>query len=331
MPSNFSSLRKSRSSLLAKLADTAKQQSSKQTKQDDERFWKLTTDPKTGIGYARIRFLPPSKNEEVSWARLFRHAFQGTSGSWFIENCPTTLNNRPCPACKKNNELWNSGLESDKDVARKRKRNLQYISNILVIEDPAHPENNGKVFLFKYGKKIHVKIMELVEPQFPDRVPTNPFDIWEGSDFKLKAQKVAGYPNYDKSEFVDASELFATEKNKEALQEEVWTRQYALAEFTAEAQFKTYEALEQRLNAVLSGSNAPVSAAAAIEQEQTLEIQDDELPVSTPKPERAPRAPKKAEPKVVGEVKAPEKPQPPSDDDEEALGDFFNKFLDDEN
>ena len=328
MSSTFSSLRKSRASLLSKLADTAKQQASKTTKQDDPRMWKLSTDQKTGIGYARLRFLPPSPNEDVSWARIFNHGFQGPSGSWFIENCPTTLNNRPCPVCKENNKYWNSGVEADKEVARKRKRKLSYISNVLVLDDQAHPENNGKNFLFRYGKKIHDKIMELVEPQFPDQVPTNPFDIWEGADFKLKSQKVAGYPNYDKSEFVAPSELFDGEKDKDKKQETLWNAQYPLAEFTAEGQFKTYEDLEQRLNTVLTGSDAPRTAAAAVEQ-QEQELQEPAVS-SSPKPARLPGRPK-VEPKADVKVDAPKAPTPPDDDDEESIKGFFDTVLDDEN
>lgn len=326
--SNFSSLRKSRSTLLNKLASTAKEQNSKQTQKDDERFWKLSTNEKTGVGYARLRFLPPVANEDVAWARIFNHGFQGPSGSWYIENCLTTLSNRPCPVCKSNNGLWNSGVEADKDVARTRKRRLQYISNILVIEDPVHPENNGKNFLFRYGKKIHDKIMEQIEPQFPDQQPTNPFDMWEGCDFKLKSIKASGFLNYDKSAFDAPSELFATEKDKEAKQEALWNAEYPLAEFTAEAQFKSYEVLETRLNAVLSGTDAPRSAAARVEQEQSLEGQDDKPVTSTPeapKAVRQPRTPRASAPAAPVAKVAPVAPPPPSDDDEDGLKDFFSK------
>ncbi len=328
--SNFSSLRKSRSTLLNKLAQTAKDQNSKQTKQDDERIWKLSTNEKTGVGYARLRFLPPVTGEDVAWARVFNHGFQGPSGSWYIENCLTTLNNRPCPVCKENNKLWNSGIEADKNVARDRKRRLSYFSNVLVIEDPVHPENNGKVKLFRYGKKIHDKIMELIEPQFPDAQPCNPFDFWEGCDFKLKSIKVGGFINYDKSSFDPPSELFATEKDKEAKQEAVWNQEFPLAEFTAEAQFKDFDTLTTRLQAVLNGTDAPRNASARIEQDQTLESQD-ETETSTPvasKPVRQPRTPRTAAtPPAIAKATPP---APPSDDDEAGLGDFFKTVVDDD-
>ena len=222
MATNFTTLRNSRKTLLTKLADEVKKTASPQ-KGADERFWKLIVDPKTGIGYAKLRFLPAPKNEDIPWSKLWSHGFQGPAGSWFIENCPTTLDGRPCPVCKENNRLWNSGVERDKEVARARKRKLTYISNVLILEDPARPENNGKTFLYKYGKKIHDKVMELLEPQFPDQKPANPFDLWEGCDFKLKAQKVAGYQNYDKSEFTEPSELHAGD---DAQKEKTWEGEF---------------------------------------------------------------------------------------------------------
>ena len=164
----------------------------------DDRFWAPERD-KSGNGYAVIRLLPPSDGEDLPWARMFSHGFQG-KGGWFIENCPTTLG-LPCPVCEGNNELWNSGVESDKEIARNRKRKLSYISNIYVVSDPANKQNEGKVFLYKYGKKIFDKISEKMKPQFEDESPMNPFDYWVGANFKLKIRTVQGYVNYDKSEF----------------------------------------------------------------------------------------------------------------------------------
>ena len=272
MATNFTTLRNNRKDLLSKLAEEVKKTSTKRSA--DERFWKLSVDAKTGIGFAKIRFLPAPKGEEIPWARLFAHGFKSESGSWFIENCPTTLSDRPCPVCKGNNKLWNSGVESDKSIARDRKRKQSYISNILVIEDDAHPENNGSAFLFKYGPRIHTKIMELLEPQFPDQKPANPFDLWEGCDFKLKSQKVAGYQNYDKSEFTEPIELF---DGDDAKKETTWEGEYSLTEFTHESQFKDYSELEKRFNRTLFGDtgNAPRTAEDSIER-------DAELPVSKP-------------------------------------------------
>ena len=216
----------------------------------DERVWRPQTD-KTGNGYAVIRFLPACDGEDIPWARVFSHAFKG-KGGWFIENCPTTIGGK-CPMCEVNNELWNSGLESDKDIARAQKRKLSYYSNILVVSDPANPENEGKVFLYKYGKKIHDKIISAMQPEFEDEDPINPFDFWGGADFKLKIRQVAGFTNYDRSEFSSSSELFDGDDTK---LEELWKKQYPLAEFTSESNFKTYDELKRRLEQVLGSSRS---------------------------------------------------------------------------
>jgi hypothetical protein len=312
MATNFTSLRNSRKDLISKLAEEVKKTNSPQKGSTDDRFWKLTVDAKTGIGFARLRFLPAPKNEDIPYVRLFSHGFQGPAGSWFIENCPTTLDNRPCPVCKENNKLWNSGIESDKTIARERKRKLTYISNVLILEDPAHPENNGKVFLFKYGKKISDKIGELLEPQFPDQKPANPFDFWEGCDFKLKAQKVGGYQNYDKSEFVDPSELFAGD---DASKEATWEKQYSLLEFTAPDQFKNFDDLAKRFSRALSGDadDRPETADQIIQRQAAL-------PAPTPAPSFKTAAPKTASVKksVI------------EDDDEDEVSKFFADVLNDD-
>jgi hypothetical protein len=312
MATNFTSMRNSRKDLISKLAAEVKKTTNPQKGGADDRFWKLTVDAKTGIGFARLRFLPAPKNEDLPYARLFSHGFQGPAGSWFIENCPTTLDNRPCPVCKENNKLWNSGIESDKDVARQRKRKLSFISNVLVLEDPAHPENVGKVFLFKYGKKIFDKINELLEPQFPDQKPANPFDFWEGCDFKLKAQKVGGYQNYDKSEFVDPSELF---EDDDASKEATWEKQFSLVEFTKEDQFKDYDDLTKRFSRALSGDpeDRPETADEIIQRQSSL-------PTPTPAPPIKSAAPKTA----------PAKKSVIEDDDEDEVSKFFADVLNDD-
>lgn len=309
MSTNFTSLRNNRSSLLDKLTAEIKKSANPNKGAVDERFWKLSVDAKTGIGYAKLRFLPAPKNEDIPWVRLFSHGFQGPAGSWFIENCPTTLDGRACPVCKNNNLLWNSGIESDKNVARDRKRKLTFISNVLVLEDAAHPENVGKVFLFKYGKKIHAKIMELLEPQFPDQAPANPFDFWEGCDFKLKSQKVGGFQNYDRSEFTSSSELFPGD---DQAKEDIWAKEYSLSEFTNEDQFKDFAELSTRLSRALSGDSAPETAGETIEREAQLPT-----PVAPKAPKRA-AAPKPAE-------KPARVPVTIADDDEptDAIEQFF--------
>lgn len=318
MSSNFSSLRSARKTLLSKLAEEVKKEQTK-SGGNDERFWKLTVDAKTKIGYARIRFLPAPKDEEIPWARLFSHAFTGTSGSWFIENCPTTLT-RKCPVCVDNTKLWNSGVEAEKDVVRKRKRKLQFISNILVLEDSSHPENAGKVFLFKYGAKIHAKIMELIEPEFPDQAPANPFDLWEGCDFKLKSQAVAGYQNYDKSQFEAPSELFAGD---DAKKEEVWAAEKSLLEFTNESQFKNYDELADRFMKVMTGEpDAPRTAADAVAKSQpTLEDAHEAA-------EKVEKAERKLPPKSKT-VKAKVETPPAESDDDGDIKAFFDNMKDD--
>lgn len=309
MATNFTSLRNSRKSLLSKLTEEVKKTSGAQSKGADERFWKLSVDAKTGIGYAKIRFLPAPKGEEIPWARVFSHGFQGPSGTWFIENCPTTLPDHQCPVCKENNKLWNSGIESDKDIVRQRKRKLSFISNILVLEDSAHPENNNKVFLFKYGKKIHDKIMELLEPQFPDQKPANPFDFWEGCEFKLKAQKKDGYQNYDKSEFAGSTELF---EGDDDAKEVFWEKEHSLTEFVNASQFKSYEELGERLQRALTGeTGAPKTAADRIQRE--------EMPV---KAAPAPKTMAAAKPKSAAAVV--------EEDDDNEVKKFFSDLIDDD-
>tara|TARA_Y100001973_G_C5132180_1_gene298375 strand:- start:206 stop:1057 length:852 start_codon:yes stop_codon:yes gene_type:complete len=211
----------------------------------DDRFWRPQLD-KASNGYAVIRFLPAPDKEDLPWAKLYSHAFQG-KGGWFIENSRTTLGEND-PVSEANNELWNSGIESDKDIARQRKRKMQYISNILVISDPATPENEGKVFLYKYGKRIFDKIQEAMQPEFEDEEAINPFDFWKGGNFKLKVRKVAGYVNYDKSEFDSASELF--DGDDERL-EELWNKEYSLTAFTDPSNFKSYDELKAKFNQVV--------------------------------------------------------------------------------
>ena len=239
-----------RSNSLDKLLGAVEKENAPQEKKSykDERLWKPELD-KSGNGYAVIRFLPAVEGEDMPWAKVWNHAFQGPTGQWYIENSLTTIGQKD-QVSEYNSTLWNTGLESDKEIARKQKRKLQYFSNIYVVSDSKHPENEGKVFLFRYGKKIFDKIMAAMQPEFEDETPINPFDFWEGSNFKLKIRKVDGYWNYDKSEFEAKSALF----DNDAKIEEVWKTAYPLAEFTANSNFKSYEELKTRLDAVLSGT-----------------------------------------------------------------------------
>ena len=210
----------------------------------DERFWKAELD-KTGVGSAVVRFLPAPDGEDLPWVKVYSHAFQGPGG-WYIENSLTTTGGKD-PVSDYNRQLWNSGNESDKDTVRKQKRKLSYYSNVYVVKDPLHPENEGRVFLFKYGKKIFDKVLEAMQPEFDDEEPINPFDFWQGANFKLKIVKKDGFWNYDKSEFDKVSPLLDDDDALEAL----WKKEYSLSAITAPDQFKSYEDLERRLKTVL--------------------------------------------------------------------------------
>ena len=240
----------------------------------DERLWKPELDT-SGNGYAVIRFLPAIEGEDLPWAKLFSHAFQGPTGQWYIENSRTTLGRGDIgkdPASEYNSSLWNSGVETDKEIARKQKRKLSYYSNIYVVSDSKNPHNEGKVFLFRYGKKIFDKLMAAMQPEFEDESPINPFDFWKGANFKLKIRKVDGYWNYDKSEFEAPSAIL----DDDSAIERIWKEQYSLADFTAPSNFKSYEELKTRLDAVLSGKQ--------VVSNQTVE---DE-PVASPKVDTKP-------------------------------------------
>ena len=221
--------------------------SKKQNKYQDERLWKPELD-KTGNGYAVLRFLPATSGEDMPWVRLWSHAFQGPGG-WYIENSLTTLGHKD-PVSEENTRLWNTGVESDKGIARNRKRKLSYYSNVLIVSDPAHPENEGQVKLFKFGKKIFDKITEAMQPEFDDETPINPFDFWKGANFKLKIRKVDGFWNYDKSEFEGVSAIADNDDSIKA----IWEKQYPLKPFLDADNFKSYEELKEKLNRVITGT-----------------------------------------------------------------------------
>ena len=222
---------------------------SNKNKYQDDRFWKPELD-KTGNGFAVIRFLPAVENEDLPWQRVWSHAFQD-KGGWYIENSLTTLSQKD-PVSEENTRLWNTGVDSDKEIARKRKRKLSYYSNIYVVSDPKHPENEGKVFLFKFGKKIFDKITEAMQPAFEDEKPINPFDFWKGANFKLKIRKVDGYWNYDKSEFEGVSQVKESDDDIKA----IWEKQYPLKPFVDPSNFKTYDELKEKLNRVITGTQS---------------------------------------------------------------------------
>jgi hypothetical protein len=252
-----------------------------------DNYWKAEVD-KSGNGMATIRFLPASEKDgedELPWVKVFSHGFQGPGGQWLIDNCLTTKNQQ-CPICEHNSTLWNSGIEANKEVVRKQKRKLSYISNIYVVSDPKNPENEGKVFLFKYGKKIFDKITEAMSPEFADETPINPFDMWKGANFKLKIRKVEGYQNYDKSEFESAAPLLDDDDGLE----KVWKQEYCLKDLVGDSEFKSFDQLKSRLDKVLGLNGETVSAKTTVEQMKSLpkkpvvdesqvmpEIEDDDM------------------------------------------------------
>jgi hypothetical protein len=268
--SSFANLKRNRSSFdkLTKAIEATTQ--STENSKDDNRLWQPSVD-KAGNGMAIIRFLPAPAvdgDDALPWVRVFHHGFQGPGG-WLIDNCLTTVNEK-CPVCEHNSTLWNSGIEANKDIARKQKRKLSYLANVYIVSDPSNPDNEGQIKLFKFGKKIFDKITEAMNPEFADETPVNPFDLWEGANFKLKIRNVEGYRNYDKSEFADKSPLLGGDDDK---LEELWKSEYSLKEFTEKKHFKPYEQLKGRLDKVLGFEGTPALKSKAAET--TSLISDD--------------------------------------------------------
>jgi hypothetical protein len=267
---DINTLRKMRNSDFGKISSEfekiANPQSESKSYQDD-RFWKLEAD-KAGNGTATIRFLPTAEGDDLPWVKIFSHGFQGPTGKWYIENSLTTIGEND-PVGELNSRLWNTGNEADKETARKQKRKLSYVANVLIVSDPKHPENEGKVKLFKFGKKIFDKIMDKARPTFEDETPVNVFDLWAGADFKLRMRKVDGYPNYDQSAFQEPSAITEDEDKMLA----IVNGQHKLSEFLDRKNFKTYEELSRKLATVLdsNGSNTPSAA--------TIADDDDDTPV----------------------------------------------------
>ena len=317
--SNFSNLKKQSSlgSLTEKLVKQVEKMSTTSNNGADERLWKPTMG-KDAVGSAVIRFLPAPEGEELPWAKMYTHAFQG-NGGWYIENRLTTIGQKD-PVSEYNRTLWNSGNEKDKETVRKQKRKLSYYSNIYVVKDPANPQNEGKVFLFKYGKKIFDKILNAMQPEFDDEDPINPFDFWQGANFKLKIVKKDGYWNYDKSEFDRVAPLLDDDDALEAL----WKKQYSLSAITAPDQFKSYEDLERRMNNVLglNKTSSPTQSRAVVEQED--EYESYSAPVS-----REERVMEELE-ESYSRSKSPSLPKISQDDDDsdDALS-YFQKLAED--
>lgn len=281
---SFDKLKKNRSNSLEKLTEQLNKIESKgYSNPDEEKYWKPTRDS-AGNGFAIIRFLPALADEDVPFVPFWDHGFKGPTGQWYIEKSLTTLG-QPDPLSEYNSKLWNSGVESDKEQARKQKRRLHYVSNIYVIKDPANPENEGKVFLYSYGKKIFEKLKDLMNPSFEDETPVDPFDFWEGANFRLKIRVVEGYPNYDKSEFDSPSALSDDDDELE----KIYEQQHSLKEVIDPKKFKTYDELQARLHLVLNLSGPPSNQNRNTTAEDDLDIDLDITNMagkSDPEPEK---------------------------------------------
>ena len=267
MAMSFDALKKNRSSSLDKLNSQLDKMTTKSYSDPNEgKFWKPTRD-KAGNGFAIIRFLPAAAGEEMPFVRVWDHGFQGPTGLWYIENSLTTIN-QDDPVSEYNSKLWNSGIDSDKDQARKQKRRLKYVANIQVIKDGANPENDGKVFMYQFGKKIFDKLNDLMNPQFEDETPVNPFDLWEGANFRLKIRQFEGYPNYDKSEFDSPSAL----SDDDAELERIYNQEHSLQELIDPKNFKSYSELKAKLYRVLAMDEEPSTPSMATDDSDDLDL-----------------------------------------------------------
>lgn len=315
MTTSFGALKKARTSSFDKLNSQLQKMGSQSSSNSDDNFWKLEVD-KAGNGYAVIRFLPAPKGEDMPFVRKWDHGFQGPGG-WYIEDSLTTLG-QDDPVSEYNSELWNSGIESNKDIARKQKRRLGFIANIYIVKDPTNPHNEGKVMQYKFGKKIFDMLNDVMNPQFDDESPINPFDFWEGADFKLKARNVEGYRNYDKSEFSSPSPVTGPsgdELSDEQL-EALWESQASLQEFIDPKNFKSYNELKAKLYKVLGldGSNhAPTNTA-----------EDDE-----PEMDFTPKFKEQAAPKMEASQSSTSFATPSSDDEDDFDLSVFSKLAND--
>jgi hypothetical protein len=275
--SSFSNLKRSSGSSLEKLSKAAVAMKSSSYTNDEDNYWKCELD-KSSNGYAIIRFLPspPQDGDDgLPWVKYYDHGFQGPGG-WYIEKSLTSIG-QDDPMSQYNTELWNSGIEANKELARKQKRRLHYVSNVYIVKDPKHPENEGKVFLFKFGKKIFEKVTQAMNPQFEDDQAVDPFDFWKGANFKLKIRKVDGYQNYDLSEFDSAAPLFEDDDKME----EVWNKEHSLKELLEPKNFKTYAELKAKLDRVLGITSASVPRSSTVEAVKAQRIEEKEKEVES--------------------------------------------------
>jgi len=302
---SFASLKKNRKGSIDKLQQAAKEATTKKSYADD-RIWKPARD-KAGNGYAVIRFLPAPEGNPTPWVEYYDHGFKGPTGQWYIEKSLTTLG-QDDPVGELNSKLWNQE-EGDntpgKKQARDQKRRRNFVSNVYIVKDAANPQNEGKVMLYKFGKRIFDKIMDAMQPQFQDEERVNPFDFWDGADFKIKIRKGdGGWPNYDKSEFADPKAIF----DDDAEIEEVFNKLYDLREFTDADTFKSYDELKSKLERVLGITTGDNRAPTLAEEAQLDESED------------APSM-KRDEPKA---------PVSDGDDDDDESLDYFSKLAEED-
>ena len=276
---SFENLKRNRDQI-SKLVQAAEQAGGGTTEQKsyaDDRIWKPTVD-KAGNGYAVLRFLPAAAGQDLPWVRYWDHGFKGPTGQWYIENSLTSIGQND-PVGELNSRLWNSGIDADKEKARAQKRRLHYVTNVLVLQDPSNPANEGKVMLFKFGKKIFDKLMDVMQPSFADETPVNPFDMWEGADFKLKIRNVEGYRNYDKSEFASPSSLYDGDESK---LESVYNGLHNLGEFNDPKNYKSYDELKAKLMRVLGEDSTLGSPTMVQEQVMNTPAPEPEYKVAEP-------------------------------------------------
>ncbi len=309
----LSQQRKNRAAIFEKV-----EQSLSNSGQEDKRFWKLSRD-KAGSGSAVIRFLPPVGDDELPWVKTFTFGFQGPTGKWYINDSPSTVG-LPDPVYEANAALYRTKNPDDEKLAKSRKRKTVYISNILVIKDPSNPENEGKVFLFKYGSSIHDMIIEKSKPEFDDQDSILVWDLWEGANFKLRCKVKDKYPNYDSSEFDSVSGLFDGDEDQ---LEAMLGKCHRLAEFVDPARYKSYDTLKAEFEAVINAR--PVAPAASRLDSDSNDDDNDarKMLEAASRAERVNR-PEKVErvEKVTKKEESTEQTDGDSDDDE-----YFRKLL----
>jgi hypothetical protein len=291
--------------------------------ESEELYWKPTPD-KAGNALAVIRFLPGPAvdgDDALPWVKYFDHGFKNPkTGKYYIEKSLTTFGkDSKDPVSEYNSKLWNSTSDDDgpaRKQARDQKRRLHYVSLIQVVSDPKNPENEGKIFYYRYGKKIMDKITKMMNPDLDTEPKVNPFDFWKGANFKLKmTRQVANiggrqvsFPNYDESTFLTPGPL----SEDDSVLERIWKESPSLLEIIDKKHFKSYDQLKARLEEVL-GHSIDGEARTAAPSKVVVE-EDDDTPFEDAKP-------------IAATKKAP--PPVADDDDDDDLKQFRDLLNDD--